>query len=114
MHFRAELGQKAYLPRFALTWLLTFKDSASERLFELNIHQGLLIRLLPLTLALAAWPGSPLLFTGFSAFLVFTWWRNWPWTELLALSLVHCSLHYLDKELNAGLIVAVLCALGKH
>lgn len=33
---------------------------------------------------------------------------------MLALSLVHSSLHYLDKDLNAGLIVAVLCALGKH
>ena len=114
MRFRSNLGHEAYSSRFALTWFLTFQDSSSELLYNRTEHQSLLTFLLPLTFAIATWSVASVPLGLLCALLAFAWWRAWPKTELIVLSVVQCSLCALGSDLNSGLSTLVLCTLGKH
>ena len=97
MRFQSNFGRSAYSTRYALTWQLTFQDSASEQFYERSVYCSLFPHLLPITLAFAAWSAAPLLFTSLCVLLVLGWWRSWPGSDLLAVSVVYSALHYLTE-----------------
>lgn len=114
MKFQVDQGRRSHSVRFALTWFLTFQDSASERLYEHSLSQSLLARLLPLVLALAAWSTAPFTLTSLCILHAVAWWRRWTGADMLALGLAQSSLHFLSADLSTEVLVILRCSLGKR
>ena len=114
MKFQVDQGHRSHSERFALTWFLTFQDSASERLYQRSLYQSLFARLLPLVLALAAWPTAPLTLISLCILHAVAWWRSWTGADLLALGLAQSSLRFLSKDLSIEVLVILKCAFGKR